>query len=199
MGANSQTGKNVSQPGQLLPLLIGSFSFAQTLFSVFELWRYPVTEDIAPSLGRASSKHWVESRVDSWRGFNIFRLFSEGNTKYEIAQSAKEKSNDEDQTNMYLDLHLRLSLRQRILITAVPHLSVFYFWPWNKDIEHTVLQQDHENDERIQLNDIDTAASSENSGDAPFRDHEEDRMSSMDGSKHHSPVRYESQRVNETV
>lgn len=100
---------------------------------------------------------------------------------------------------MYLDLHLRLSVRQRILITAVPHLSVFYFWPWNKDTEHTVLQQDHENDERIQLNDIDAAAMSGNLEEGPYGDHEDDRATSMDGSKHHSPIRYDPQRANETV
>lgn len=126
---------HILQPSQLIPMLIGAFSFTRMLFMTFELWRSP-DGDITPSLGRGKSRRNRHSSRNATKGVNIFKLFSSGSSMSETPKYHEEspqiKSEHED---AYYDLYKRLGFWQRVAITWLPWLSLFCFWPWTKDFE----------------------------------------------------------------
>lgn len=125
------------QPGQLLPMLIGTFSFIRCLFIAYELFRYP-DGDISPSLGRHESKRMTQPQTKPTQGLNIFKLFSAANeAAYEEHRHYSEIKTDEDaqekEIDPFYELQNRLSVFQRILVTWMPWLSLLWFWPWTED------------------------------------------------------------------
>ena len=103
-----------------------------------------------------------------------------------------------DEADGYLDLHLRLNAFQRILITVFPHLSLFCFWPWNKDTSHTRLHETHEEEDRVQLNTLGHSPEPEISKQVRFTD-QEDFNGPNNESGHQSPLRYDPHQIRETV
>lgn len=138
LGANpgSQNGQ-ILQPAQLLPMLIGAFSFARVLYIAYELWRSP-GGDIDPSLGRNASQRYTQAKRGSTQGMNIFKLFAQGDADVEQEEETPQppaKPWDDRHDDGYYDLHVRLNVLQRILVTALPWFSLFWFWPWSKDVD----------------------------------------------------------------
>lgn len=126
---------HIVQPSQLIPLLIGAFSFVRMLFMTFELWRAP-DGDITPSLGRHKSRRNRQSSKNATKGMNIFKLFSSGSSMSEEPESyQKTPQVRNEQDEYYFNLHERLGFWQRVLITWLPWFSLFWFWPWTKDFE----------------------------------------------------------------
>lgn len=135
------------QPGQLLPMLIGTFSFIRVLFIAYELYRYP-DGDISPSLGRQSSKREAEVRQDAANYSNVFKLFSAANEvrKEELHHLAAKENKDleEQETDPFCNLHKRLTPFQKVMVTWLPWLSLLFFWPWTEDRGSTLSQnEDH--------------------------------------------------------
>ncbi|KAK5104630.1 hypothetical protein LTS08_002521 [Lithohypha guttulata] len=134
----------ILEPSQLLPMLIGTFSFIRILFIAFEHWRSP-DGDITPSLGRNASNRNAKAKRDSMQGLNILKLFSSSNAKSQECAHADE-SHDSQQTwdgehnDAYYNLHSRLNTSRRILITVLPWFSLLWFWPWSEDIVGPVPQ-----------------------------------------------------------
>ena len=127
----------ILQPAQLLPMLIGAFSFARILFIAYELWRNP-QGDITPSLGRQASKRYTRAKRDPATGLNIFKMFSQAaadTAEEEETGESHRKWNDDAHNDSYYDLASRLNIWQRILVTWMPWVSLFWFWPWSKDID----------------------------------------------------------------
>lgn len=137
-GTTSRLQQNdLLQPGQLLPMLIGTFSFVRCLFIAYELFRYP-DGDISPSLGRHSSKRVMQPQSNPTQGLNFFKLFSAANeVAYEQNRSYSEIKGDEDaqekEIDPFYELQNRLSISQRILVTWAPWFSLLWFWPWTED------------------------------------------------------------------
>lgn len=135
IGANAQNGQ-ILAPAQLLPMLIGAFSFVRVLFVAYEVWRAP-EGDITPSLGRQQSRRYAKTKVT--KGLNIFKLFSSSMAEAEHnedREAAHDSSGDwkDDHDDAHLNLHLRLNTFWRIVITLLPWVSLLWFWPWRKDI-----------------------------------------------------------------
>lgn len=147
LGANRATNNgNILTPGQLLPMLIGAFSFIRILYTAWELWRSP-DGDITPSLGRNKSRRYSKVQRQSSKGLNIFQLFSTGIDGAETGGSRHDQAQNEwhnDSRDPFLELHARLHLWQRIMITWLPWLSLLYFWPWAKYVGHPVPQTEDE-------------------------------------------------------
>lgn len=132
------------QPGQFLPMLIGTFSFTRCLFIAFELYRYP-DGDITPSLGRAKSRHEVKVKADAKRASNVFKMFSQANEEADEEQNLVENSPKqpaEAEDDPFTTFHQRLTPLERVMITWLPWLSLLYFWPWRKDRGVPVSQHD---------------------------------------------------------
>lgn len=132
------------QPGQLLPMLIGTFSFTRCLFIAFELYRHP-DGDISPSLGRADSKREHDAKADAKRASNVFKMFSAANEVSEeehglVERAAKEAS--DKATDPYLNFHQRLTPFQKVMVTWLPWLSLLFFWPWTDDRGIPISQHD---------------------------------------------------------
>ncbi|KAJ9654128.1 hypothetical protein H2198_006808 [Neophaeococcomyces mojaviensis] len=152
LGANQQSNDGqILQPAQLLPMLIGTFSFARILWISFELWRSP-DGDITPSLGRHASRRNAKPKRDSTAGFNIFGLFSQrveetiAEEEEGLHQATHKNAHqndiwDDKHEDPYLSLHKRLNVFQRIVVTWLPWLSLLYFWPWSKDLQSKPVSQ----------------------------------------------------------
>jgi len=134
----------ILQPAQLLPMLIGAFSFARILWISFELWRSP-DGDIAPSLGRQASHRNVKASSKATSGFNIFGLFSqrledstneeeEGLHRPNVENADHGDLSDDKHEDRYLSLNERLNPFNRIMITWLPWLSLLHFWPWTNEM-----------------------------------------------------------------
>lgn len=134
------------QPGQLLPLLIGTFSFTRCLFITFELYRHP-DGDISPSLGRAESKRGTKVNTNAKRSSNVFKMFAAANEVPEeehnlVQQSPKEDA--EKAVDPFMNFYKRLTPFQKVMVTWLPWLSLLFFWPWTEDRGLPVPQdEDH--------------------------------------------------------
>lgn len=135
--AASLANNNLLQPGQLLPMLIGAFSFIRCLFIAFELFRNP-DGDISPSLGRHQSRRVTTAQPDATKGFNFFKMFSAANEvvheeEKQILQVKTDEDAQEKEIDPFFELQKRLSVFQRIMVTWMPWLSLLWFWPWTED------------------------------------------------------------------
>lgn len=131
-------------PGQLLPMLIGTFSFTRCLFIAFELYRYP-DGDISPSLGRADSRRETKVKADAKRASNVLKLFSTANEiseeEHELVERSQKEAHDKA-TDPFLNFHKRLTPFQKVMVTWLPWLSLLFFWPWTEDRGLPVSQHD---------------------------------------------------------
>lgn len=152
-GSESYDNGSILQPGQLLPMLIGAFSFVRILFITFELWRSP-RGDISPSLGRSKSNRAAKSRRDSTRFFNMLKIFSVANEMVEEHQALNPESTPEEaEPDPLEELQGRLSVFQKIMITWLPWLSLLYFWPWSKQADSARHQNPERDDaEMVSMN-----------------------------------------------
>lgn len=116
---------NILTPGQLLPTVIGTFSFIRVLYLAFEKWRDP-SENTSPSLGREKSRRGVQAKRDSRHGVNAFKMFSLSNA--ENADQFKPKL-DTFAGEELLSFQ-KMNVFIRTLITIIPHVSLFWSWPW---------------------------------------------------------------------
>ena len=178
LGGNQATNNgNILTPGQLLPMLIGAFSFVRILYTAWELWRSP-NGDITPSLGRNDSRRYSKIQRESAKGLNVFQLFSTGPDGAEAGKRTYSGSHDP-----IIKLHERLSWWRRIMITWLPWLSLLYFWPWSKDVGHPVPQQEDE----IQLTSPTDNTSPNASRRTRFAQYDDgDESESMDAAYHRS-------------
>lgn len=143
IGANAGNGQ-ILAPAQLLPMLIGSFAFVRILFIAYELWRSP-EGDITPSLGRQASRR--STKIKATKGLNIFKLFSSSMAE-PMQDHGSAEVNDTSQVwveqhdDAYQNLHLRLNAFWRVVITFLPWISLFWFWPWRKDVGQPIPHDD---------------------------------------------------------
>lgn len=123
-------------PGQLLPMVIGAFSFVKLLYNIFENWRDP--RGASPSLGREPSRRQVKG---TRRSRNPLKFFSPRLAEEEDQYSTQENRSEERE---YRNSHpfQRMNFFMRILITLIPHISLFWSWPWSKGSEGGVVDRD---------------------------------------------------------
>lgn len=125
LGAQPGGGNgNILTPGQLLPMVIGAFSFVRILYTALEIWRNP-GGDISPSLGRERSRRYVKAKRDSMRGANLLKMFSLAD-----AEDVQKFVHVEDESPGELGRFQEMNVFVRIMITIVPHISLFWSWPW---------------------------------------------------------------------
>ena len=179
-GRRATSNGYILTPGQLLPMLIGAFSFVRILYTAWELWRSP-EGDITPSLGRNDSRRYSKVQRDSVRGVNVFQLFSTGIAGAEAGGEHDQTQNEWHDGNHdpFKDLRERLNWWQRSMITWLPWLSLIYFWPWTKDVGHPVPQ----NEDEMQLTPHTNADSPPSGHRTRFAEYEdEDESHSVDTS-----------------
>lgn len=159
-GSASLSASNLLQPGQLLTMLIGAFSFVRVLYIALELYRNP-DGDISPSLGRKESRRIVsQAQADGTKPFHVLTMFSstsetrrnggDGEEKRYLTVRSEEDTDplnptsqdprDSDAQNAqnreidpFLEFHSKLGVFRRIMVTWLPWLSLLYFWPWTEN------------------------------------------------------------------
>lgn len=123
-------------PGQLLPMVIGAFSFVKLLYTIFENWRDP--RGASPSLGREPSRRQVRGKR---RSRNPFKLFSPRIAEEEDPYLIQESRPEEGQFRSSNPFQ-RMNFLMRVLITLIPHISLFWSWPWSKGSGGVIMGQD---------------------------------------------------------
>lgn len=124
LGGTADNG-NILTPGQLLPTIIGAFSFIRVVYLAFEKWRDP-TGDTSPSLGRQKSRRYVQAKRDSRHGFNALKMFSLSNA----VDAENYRPIEDHSAGKELSQFQHLNFFLRMIITIVPHISLFWSWPW---------------------------------------------------------------------
>lgn len=137
--ANSNAG--VWTPAQLIPMLIGIFSLLRMIYLALEHFRAP-DGDIRPSLGTKPSHSAGGVRAMDEKLYAKVKWYLKCYSialSQEYSEEKKDEMEDENETRID-EIRGRWSATRKLILTWLPWLSLFSFWPWQDGIEHRIIE-----------------------------------------------------------
>lgn len=139
----SDSNAGVWTAAQLIPMLIGIFSLLRMIYLAFEHFRAP-DGDIKPSLGTRHSCPAGGVKTKHGRFYDKVKWYLKC---YSIALSKEyneEKQNKartvEPNEARINEIRGKWSVTRRLIVTWLPWLSLFSFWPWQDKDEHRIIE-----------------------------------------------------------